>query len=119
MQKLNATHPDRRSGTRYAFNGLVPAQLRFPGEPELEVIYIDVSQRGLGILCRAVPIAIGDHVELAIEGQAPISLEVCWARIPLRDAASQLPPMLRLGLRSQESDVDLVDTFEAFSCLDR
>lgn len=119
MQKSTVSRLDRRSATRYAVNGLVPARLSFPGEEAIEVVYIDVSQRGLGILCRAMPIAIGDSIELAIEGQQPIVLEVCWARIPLRDASSDLPPMLRLGLRSRSSDVDLVQEFDALSCLDR
>jgi hypothetical protein len=58
---------DKRSDVRYGLNGLVPAVIQRLDGRDLDVVMLDVSRGGLGILAHGFTQKVGDSVNFCID----------------------------------------------------
>ncbi len=108
---------DKRSDVRYSLNGLVPAALQGFDGHDLDVVLIDVSRGGLGILVSGFTPKSGDVVKLCIEGQDEIPLVVRWMRSSRLGEHAGLG-LSRVGLAVQSTGENLVERLKPFDCVD-
>jgi hypothetical protein len=110
---------DQRMDVRYGLSGLVPASLRGADHRDLDVVLLDVSRGGLGLLASGFPHHVGDVLMLCIEGQASIPLVVRWTRRSRLGDRVGLPGMTRVGLAVQWAQENLLSRLEPFDCIDQ
>ncbi|MFY7929581.1 MAG: PilZ domain-containing protein [Oligoflexus sp.] len=108
---------DKRGEIRYGFSGLVPARLLDEKDRDLDVVFINVSRQGLGILLQGDAFRVGDTMRLVIEGQAPCLLNVRWVIQAKLMETAPLEDLTRMGLYCAEPETDLVAKLKAFACV--
>lgn len=109
---------DKRSDVRYGLNGLVPAVIQGLDGRDLDVVMLDVSRGGLGILVSGFSQRAGDVVKLCIEGQDGIPLVVRWMRSSRLGEHAGLG-LTRVGLAVQRAGENLVERLKPFNCIDQ
>ncbi|MDQ3232050.1 MAG: PilZ domain-containing protein [Pseudobdellovibrionaceae bacterium] len=110
---------EKRGEVRYSLNGLVPATVQGLDGEDMDVVMLDVSRGGLGILVSGFPNRVGDILQLCIEGQDAIALIVRWMRRSRLGENMSLPGLTRVGLAVQASENNLLQRLESFGCIDQ
>lgn len=109
---------EKRGEVRYGLTGLVPATVQADGK-DLDVVMLDVSRGGLGILASNFNNRVGDVLRLCLEGGASIDLTVCWMRRPRLGDNVSLQGVTRVGLMAQSAQENLLNRFEPYACIDQ
>jgi hypothetical protein len=109
---------DKRSEVRYGLSGLVPAAIQGAGGCDLDVVMLDVSRGGLGILINGFVPRIGDVLSFCIDGQESIPLSVRWMRRTSLGVGAGLG-VTRVGLAVQSPLENLVERLKPFACVDQ
>jgi hypothetical protein len=109
---------DKRSEVRYSLNGLVPAVIQGIDGRDLDVVMLDVSRGGLGILANGFTPRVGESVNLCIDGQDQITLIVRWMRHSRVGEDAGLG-LTRVGLALAEPGENLVERLRVFDCVDQ
>ena len=106
----NEAREEKRQFIRYAIEGHVDGDW-FNDDHPLEVMVVDVSSKGLGILAQPSPRA-GDKVTLNLEDNnlKSVAFIVKWCRHDISpDDVPGLEDMKRCGLELESQDLDLVE----------
>jgi hypothetical protein len=109
---------DKRSEVRYGLNGIVPAVIQGLDGRDLDVVMLDVSRGGLGILAHGFAQRTGELVTLCIEGQPGIPLVVRWMRRSRLGEHAGLG-LTRVGLAVEAEKENLLDRLKPFDCIDQ
>jgi hypothetical protein len=109
---------DKRSDVRYGLNGLVPAIIQSFDGRDLDVVMLDVSRGGLGILAHGFTQKVGDSVNFCIDDQAPLVLVVRWMRSSRLGEHDGLG-LTRVGLALLGPGENLVERLRVFDCVDQ
>jgi hypothetical protein len=109
---------DKRSDVRYGLNGLVPAVIQSLDGRDLDVVMLDVSRNGLGILAHGFTQRVGDSVNFCIDGQAPLVMLVRWMR-RARLGEQEGLGLTRVGLALLVPGENLVERLRVFDCVDQ
>jgi hypothetical protein len=109
---------DKRSDVRYGLNGLVPAVIQSLDGRDLDVVMLDVSRGGLGILAHGFTQRVGDSVNFCIDHQAPLVMVVRWMRRSRLGEQEGLG-LTRVGLALLVPGENLVERLRVFDCVDQ
>lgn len=109
---------DKRSDVRYGLNGLVPAAIQSLDGRDLDVVMLDVSRNGLGILAHGFTQRVGDSVNFCIDGQDPLVMLVRWMRRSRLGEHEGLG-LTRVGLALLVPGENLVERLRIFACVDQ
>jgi len=109
---------DKRGEVRYGLSGLVPATVKGPDGRDMDVVLLDVSRGGLGILINGFANRVGDILNLCIEGEVEIHLVVRWLRRSRLGENVGLQGLTRVGLAVASSDDNLLQRLQPFDCID-
>jgi hypothetical protein len=109
---------EKRSEVRYGLNGLVPAVIQGVDGRDLDVVMLDVSRGGLGILVNGTVQRVGDSLNLCIDDQDGIALVVRWTR-GSRLGAHEGLGLTRVGLAVQDQSENLLERLKPFNCIDQ
>jgi hypothetical protein len=109
---------DKRSDVRYGLNGLVPAVIQSLDGRDLDVVMLDVSRGGLGILVHDFTLRVGDSVNFCLDDQGPLVMVVRWMRRSRLGEQEGLG-LTRVGLALVVPGVNLVERLRAFDCVDQ
>lgn len=106
---------EKRRHVRYALTGEIPGVLTNERGEALEVVAVDISQRGIGVLLVPGP-ERREVLTLTLRGPETLVLrfEVRWTTTEhdLEEIA-ELKEMRRCGLRLLTSGLDLLEVFSA------
>jgi hypothetical protein len=108
---------EKRSEVRYGINGLLPAVIQGLDGRDLDVVMLDVSRGGIGILANGFAQRVGDPLHLCIEGQDRIPLVVRWTKSSRLGEQAGLG-LTRVGLAVQVQTENLVERLRPFDCID-
>lgn len=111
----DASH-DERSHRRYELESPVPFRLLMDSGLALPVVYVDVSERGLGIFMEKSALKRGDILILDVSPTEHIKLRICWLRENLQHAG--LSSYIRVGLSTCSEDVNLLELFRAHGAVE-
>lgn len=101
-----------RSHTRYALRGNIPGTVRTAKGKDLEILPIDISQEGMGLMIDPGP-KEGQIIKLSLTpSHIEIELKVIWSR----DAGETenipgMGAMKRCGLQKTDDSQDLLEIF--------
>lgn len=104
---------EKRQHVRYALTGEIPGALTSERGETFEVVSVDVSLHGLGLLLEPAP-EVGETLTLAFRGAEALVLrfEVRWCTTNHSfDDIAGLRDMRRCGLRLLTRGVNLLDLF--------
>lgn len=110
---------ERRQFLRYALTGDLPGRLTNAAGVVFNVVTVDVSRRGLGLLLDPAP-QEDEMLTLTLEGQRgrSIVMEVRWSEQHHEfDSLPGLQSMRRCGLMAQERKIDLVTILAKYDCV--
>jgi hypothetical protein len=100
---------NKRSALRYALRGNISGTFRNARGEAMEILLIDISKRGMGLLVSSGP-AAGEQISLELFGadKQKLSFQVKWSA---NKETEELPGinMRRCGLQVMEDGVDLVE----------
>lgn len=107
--EARANPRERRQFIRYALTGELPGQLTNEAGVVFNVVTVDVSRRGLGLLLDPAP-EVEERLTLTLEGRGgTVALEVRWTAIHHEfDSLPGLQSMRRCGLYVLDRKADLV-----------
>lgn len=107
--EARANPRERRQFIRYALTGELPGRLTNQSGVVFNVVTVDVSRRGLGLLLDPAP-EVGETLILTLEGRGGlIPLEVRWSAVHHEfDSLPGLQSMRRCGLQAMDRKIDLV-----------
>lgn len=121
MLNRNAKTQERRRHVRYALTGTIPGHVQGSNGVRYEVVTVDVSVRGIGLLLEPTP-AVQDRLNISFDndqGGEVLSFEVRW--LSENHELTNVPgleQMRRCGLSLLDHHVDdLVDFLATIDCL--
>jgi len=113
MTRLQLRFKERRNVIRLNLTGLLPGRLRTRDtKHDVNGTPVDVSRTGLGILT-SHELKVGDQLEIVFK-DTPIHLRVSWTK---PDFGKQ--NLTRVGLETEDDNVDLEDVFLQSGCATR
>ncbi len=118
LKKAPGQFSDQRSQVRYAISAPVPGKLCKGSGESLEAVYVDVSERGLGIFLVDDQIQIGERIVLLLEGQEPVTMRICWTRPTDGTGQTAMASFCRAGLCVEPITVNLLKILRTYSCVE-
>lgn len=117
--EARANPRERRQFVRYALTGELPGRLTNEAGTVFNVVTVDVSRHGLGLLLDPAPDE-DEKLVLTLEGPrgGNVLLEVRWSTIQHEfDSLPGLQSMRRCGLLVLDRKIDLVTVLAKYDCV--
>lgn len=117
--EARANPRERRQFVRYALTGELPGRLTNAAGMSFNVVTVDVSRRGMGLLLDPAP-EENEKLVLTLEGPrgGNILFEVRWSAVHHEfDSLPGLSSMRRCGLMVVDRKIDLVTVLAKYDCV--
>ena len=109
---------DRRSAVRYGISSILPGILGTLDGKTLDLIFIDVSQHGFGVLMPNHYLSIGQRMLLCLEQGPRLVCVVRWSKQMNLGMSLSLREITRVGLALEDPMVDLLLLLAPSACVD-
>jgi c-di-GMP-binding flagellar brake protein YcgR len=99
----------RREHSRFSLMGSLPGTFKTTDQTPLEVLPVDVSASGLGLLIDPAP-KPGDQIEWQSPNSGKMKLKLIWSiEAEVGTSFDELSKMRRCGLVLEDSNLDLIE----------